>query len=372
MTLTVGLLVNPVAGIGGPAALKGSDGSEAVATAKAAGFESRVPTRVAAALDVLSGLEGEVVFATWAGAMGEDLLEGRGFGVRVLGAATDPLATTPADSRRAARALSDHGCDLLLFAGGDGTARDVFDAVPPGQLTLGIPSGVKMHSGVFANTPAAAGEILREIIEGSLTSVHEAEVRDIDEAAFREGVVRARFYGELTVPTELRYLQATKVGGRESEPLVLNEIAAEVIEHLEPGRHYFMGSGGTVAAIMEALSLPNTLLGVDVICDGELRKADANALELAEIARAHDTGMVITVIGGQGHLFGRGNQQLSPAVIRVVGPENITVVATKSKLSTLEGRPLIVDTGDRDLDRALSGLQRIVTGYEDAVIYRVG
>jgi predicted polyphosphate/ATP-dependent NAD kinase len=277
------------------------------------------------------------------------------------------------DTRQAVREMREHGVDLILFAGGDGTARDIFDEVGSSIPVLGIPAGVKMHSGVFAVSPEAAGELLLQLVRGGLVGLTAREVRDIDEDAFRHDRVRSRFYGEMLVPGEGRYLQHTKVGGRESPELVADDIAEWLVEQMEPGRTYLIGPGSTTAAIMAKLGLANTLLGVDVIRDGELLASDADEAGLLEqLARAPAAAtIVVTVIGGQGHVFGRGNQQFSPQVIREVGPENVLVVAAKSKIAALEGRPLLVDTNDPALDRELCGWHVVITGYDDRILYRI-
>jgi predicted polyphosphate/ATP-dependent NAD kinase len=197
-------------------------------------------------------------------------------------------------------------------------------------------------------------------------------VRDLDEDAFRAGRVQARFYGEMSVPSEHRYLQHVKNGGsQEDEALVLDDIAAGFIEQMEPEVNYLMGSGTTVAAIMQALGLDNTLLGVDLVRNGERMAADCSARELERLTRDQPVCIVLTLIGGQGHIIGRGNQQLSPELLWRAGRDNLYLVATKTKLNALEGRPLIVDSGDLALDAALSGLITVHTGYRDAVLYPV-
>jgi len=236
---------------------------------------------------------------------------------------------------------------------------------------LGVPAGCKMHSAVYAINPEAAGELLAELVDGGLVALHEAEVRDIDEEAFRAGRVQARHYGDLNVPAEARYLQQVKCGGREVEDLVVTEIAAWVIDTLEPDTYYLVGSGSTVAVVMEQLGLPNTLLGVDIIRNEEVVAADVGADRILEVIGDAPARALLTVIGGQGHLFGRGNQQFSPAVIRRLGKGRIDILASRTKLGTLEGRPLVVDTGDAELDRALCGLWPVISGYEDTLLYRV-
>ena len=230
-----------------------------------------------------------------------------------------------------------------------------------------------MHSGVFAVSPEAAGELLVTLATGGLVGLVPREVRDIDEEAFRHDAVRSRFYGEMLVPGEGHYLQHTKVGGRESPELAADDIAEWVVEQMVPERTYFIGPGSTTAAVMARLGLANTLLGVDVVRDGQLLASDADEAKLLAVLGdgAGTATIVVTIIGGQGIVFGRGNQQFSPDVIRRVGLDNIVVIAAKSKITALAGRPLLVDTNDPALDSALCGWRAVITGYEDTILYRI-
>lgn len=368
MSFRLGLVVNPLAGLGGSVALKGSDGSDTAARALALGAEPKAERRAGQALAQLSGLDIEIL--TWGGSMGEEVARTAGFEPRVLGQpVTQP--TTAEDTERAVLAIADAGVDLILFAGGDGTARNICAVLGERCPVLGVPAGVKIHSGVYAVTPAAAGELVAMLVRGELVTLSEGEVRDIDEQAFRAGQVRARYYGDLLVPSEHRYLQHVKNGAREDESLVVADIAADFVETMQPNVRYVIGSGSTVAAIMDELGLPNTLLGVDLIENGELLATDCTEQQLLELTDGYPTRIVITLIGGQGHLIGRGNQQIGAELLRRVGRNALYVVATKSKLNALEGRPLIVDSGDPELDRSLSGLIEIHTGYRDRVLYRI-
>lgn len=228
-----------------------------------------------------------------------------------------------------------------------------------------------MHSACFAISPRAAGEVLRRLLAGELVDLHEHEVRDIDEKSFREGRVSTRYYGELLVPEEGHFLQAVKNAGREVEELAVADIAADVVEELDADTLYIIGPGSTTLAILNELGCEGTLLGVDLLHDGELIAKDVSAAQI-EQALAHHEGparIVLTAIGGQGHLIGRGNQQFSPAVLRAVGRDNLIVVATKTKITELDGRPLLVDSGDPELDENWSGFIRVITGYRDAILY---
>ena len=376
-SLHIGLIVNPLAGLGGALALKGSDGEELRqrVTELQPEQKRRAAARVERALAVLRSRHSDVSFTAWSGPMGGDVLKQAGLCTTVLTDTRengDSLSTAD-DTRAAAKALLENEIDLLVFAGGDGTARDIFDSVGSEFPVLGIPCGVKMHSGVFAVSPEAAGELLLQLLDGGLVGLQLREVRDIDEDAFRQDVVKARFYGEMLVPAQGQYLQQTKVGGRESPDLVAADIADWLSASFDPETLYLFGPGSTTAGIMTSLGLPGTLLGVDVVRNHAVLLNDANEEALLQLLSGHagKAEILVTAIGGQGHIFGRGNQQFSPAVIRAVGLDNITVVAAKSKISGLEGRPLFVDTNDPGLDRALSGYRQVLTGYDDHVLYRV-
>lgn len=369
MSFRLGLIINPLAGLGGSVALKGSDGADIAARALELGAVPRATERTRVALEVVRGMDLQIL--TWGGAMGADLAREMGFQTHELGR-PETLPSRAEDTLLAARALKQAGADLILFAGGDGTARNICEAFDDSIPVLGVPAGVKIHSGVYAITPLAAGELLAMLVRGELVSLGGQEVRDLDEDAFRAGRVQARFYGEMSVPSEHRYLQHVKNGGsQEDEALVLDDIAAGFIEQMEPEVNYLMGSGTTVAAIMQALGLDNTLLGVDLVRNGERMAADCSARELERLTRDQPICIVLTLIGGQGHIIGRGNQQLSPELLWRAGRDNLYLVATKTKLNALEGRPLIVDSGDLALDAALSGLITVHTGYRDAVLYPV-
>lgn len=364
----LGLIINPLAGVGGSVALKGSDGEQTAQEALALGAKPKAGLRTLQALEVLKGLEVEVV--TYPAEMGEDVAIQAGFVPAVIGE-IESGHTSAEDTINAAKALIKENVDLVLFAGGDGTARNICEAISDEVPVLGVPAGVKIHSGVYAVTPHAAGEIIAMLVKGELVTLGEQEVRDIDEVAFREGRVRAKYYGELSVPQEHRYLQHVKNGVKESEELVLDDIAADIIEKMEPDTYYIMGSGSTVAGVMDQLGLDNTLLGVDLIKDNELIASDCTAQQLLDLTQGKDCQLVITLIGGQGHIIGRGNQQLSPELLLRLGKQNINVIATKTKLHALEGRPLIVDSDEPKVNQLLSGVIPVITGYHDSVLYRV-
>lgn len=366
----LGLIINPFAGIGGALALKGSDGKDIREKALAMGAQKKANDKTVLALQQIDQTTRPIEIYTASAEMGETVSRNLGFPTHVVYHPHE-TQTEALDTQLAAEALLEEHLDLILFAGGDGTARNIYDVVGDKIPVLGIPAGCKIHSGVYAITPKSAGRVVNMLVSGEIVSLNDAEVKDIDEQRFREGKVQARYYGEMRVPTELRYVQAVKMGGKESEEMVLADIAAYVIEIMQdqPQTVFVMGSGSTVDAIMQELGLNNTLLGVDLVMDQQVVFADATEQDILDHINGHEAKLVITLIGGQGHVFGRGNQQLSPAVITKIGRPNIMLVATKSKLQSLQGRPLISDSGDSELDQSLAGLMSVITGYKDQVLY---
>ena len=225
----LGVIVNPFAGIGGALALKGSDGAQVREKALAMGAEKKANEKMAKALSILDALSGKFTVVTAQGEMGESVCLALGLPHEVI-YSPSCTQTEGEDSEKAAQAMLEANVDLLLFAGGDGTARNICNVVGAAIPVLGVPAGCKIHSGVYCVSPAAAGQVVSQMIAGELVSEMEAEVRDIDENAFRQGKVIAKHYGEMRVPAELTYIQAVKMGGKEDEALVLDDIAAYVSE----------------------------------------------------------------------------------------------------------------------------------------------
>jgi predicted polyphosphate/ATP-dependent NAD kinase len=336
------------------------------------GAEPEAPDRAVEALKQLARIKDDVEVLTVSGRMGADELRAAGFEPTVL-MSTD-TETTPEDTRRAARELLEAGVDLILFAGGDGTARDVCAAVGDGVTCLGVPAGCKIHSGVYGINPRNAGELAAMYLQGRCAKVKQAEVMDIDEDAFRQGRVTAELYGYLTVPADECRVQGGKAGRAQSEENALNSMAYEIMDRIEPDTLYILGTGSTLMGIKQRLGIAGTLLGVDVMKGGKLVAADVTERQLLELLGppgSVDARIVVTVIGGQGYIFGRGNQQLSPRVIERVGREHIIIVATKSKLAALGGRPLLVDTGKEETNEMLSGYVRVIVGYHEQMAAKV-
>lgn len=356
----IGFLVNPVAGMGGAVGLKGTDGLEVQSEAVKRGASMVAPQRAVAALRSLrlTGLEVEIL--TCSGYMGEKELQEASLPSAIVHGAAE--RSTREDTVLAAKKFVDASADLIVFAGGDGTARDVLEAVDRRVPIIGVPAGVKMHSAVFLNRPEDLGPLVMAFSREPATRT--ADVMDIDEDLFREGVLSARLYGVATVPDDNVRLQSGKMsyqsGSADDEAA---EIGQYVADSMESGVIYIIGPGSTTAAIAEALGVAKTLLGVDVVKDRRVLKSDVSEKDLLEsLEGCTKAKIIVSPIGAQGFFFGRGNQQISGTVIDRVGVENVIVVSTPTKV---KDTPLLrVDTGDDDLDRSLRGRIRVITGYK--------
>ena len=394
----IGLIINPVAGMGGSVGLKGTDHvvEEALRRGAVPGSEKRAET----ALRELLPYKDELLICTGAGHMGGELAQRMGFRTEVLPAGTADapadtadtvisadlktpadidipaasafcFATAGSDTIALGKRLLNEQADLLLFAGGDGTARDIYQAVGTELVCVGIPAGVKIHSPVYAKNPGAAGKLAAMWMSGRIKRYEEKEVLDIDEDAYRSGHINTALYGYLKIPAERALTQNRKAPTPLSDEAAIESIAYEVTDHMEPDVVYLVGAGTTTRGVMKKLGLPNTLIGVDVVENGKVLENDAYGERILSHIRGKRAKLILTVTGGQGFLFGRGNQQLTPEVIRTVGKENLIILATSSKLAELRGNPLLVDTGDDALNEELCGYYRVITGYKEYTVCRV-
>ncbi|MEM3192242.1 MAG: ATP-NAD kinase family protein [Candidatus Micrarchaeaceae archaeon] len=369
MVHKIGLIINPVAGIGGRVGLKGSDGIEIVKKAVSMGGEPVSPARAKQTLSKLSSVKDELEIGTYSGEMGERVARECGFNPTVLRRVYADK-TSAEDTMNAAADLRNWGAELIIFAGGDGTARDIASSIDRSVPVIGIPAGVKIYSGVFAANPSNVAEIVFNFIRGE-TTYEDREVLDIDEEEFRNGVVRSRLYGYMSVPVVRGLIQQSKIGSR-YEPSTVRGVAFGVLNEMEEDEeaYYILGPGTTVKAVADELHIEKTLLGVDICKKGALVGKDLGEREIYSIINGHHAKIVVTPIGGQGYIFGRGNQQLSPKIIKYVGRKNIIVVSTMDKLLSLDG-PLRVDTGDEECDKLLKGYIKVITGPRDFVIWEV-
>jgi predicted polyphosphate/ATP-dependent NAD kinase len=364
--LHIGLLINPIAGLGGELAQKGSDN---LTISLSSLPQSRANQRCYQTLKLLQMYAPQLHFYCATGLMGQDVLTELGFETQIV--YHSPTTTQAQDTIWVAQALMAQPIDILLFVGGDGTARNLCEA-QVSKPVLGIPAGVKMHSGVFALNPESAAEVIIKLITGAGVAVEQAEVRDLDELALQQGKVQAKFYGELTIPVDTKLIQQMKCASPESDELVQTEIAAFVAENLQADVLYLFGVGSTCAAIMAQLGYEHTLLGFDALLNGELVAKDLDSRAIWQWVQHYPTKIILTATGGQGVLIGRGNQQLTPQVLRHVGRDNLWVVASPQKLQQLQGRALVLDTGDAELNQAWQGLIKVTTGYQQEQLYYVG
>lgn len=365
----LGLIVNPIAGIGGRVGLKGSDGAEIQKKALELGAVPQSLNRAIEALEIVKSIKNDVELVTYPSEMGEDAAKKCGLDPIVIGSIIKGK-TTAEDTKNAAKEMLRMGVDIILFAGGDGTARDIYDAVGEAVTVLGIPAGVKIQSATFAINPRNAGELAVLYLRGGC-DVREVEVMDIDEEAVRHGIVSAKLYGYLKIPFQKRLIRGAKVPSSGGDMESMEAIAHEVVNRMKNDYLYIIGPGTTTKAIASKLGLNKTLIGVDVVFKGKLVGIDVNEAQLLRLIENRNAKIIVTPIGGQGYIFGRGNQQISPEVIKKVGKDNIMVVATPEKINLLRGRPLLVDTGDWEVDKMLKGYVRVITGYNEEIIYKV-
>ncbi|SDX09731.1 ATP-NAD kinase family protein [Roseicitreum antarcticum] len=371
--MRLGVVINPVAGLGGAVGLKGTDGMDTVAEALRRGAVPQAGLRARRALQILAQRCPGTVVLTAPGPLGADWLANISLEVTLLPQKT-PRKDNGADTQITVAAMAGQ-VDLIIFAGGDGTARDVLAAAPDTAM-LGIPCGVKMHSGVFALSPANAGHLIADLMQtdASHPSFTEAEVMDIDEAALRAGHIAPHLYGMARIPARPRRMQAAKGrAGARDDQAALALAAAELAKQMPPDTLYIIGPGASAGQVVSALGEMPTLLGVDAVQGGKVVARDAQAAELhALTTQARAVRLVLGVTGQQGFLLGRGNQQIDPGVIRAAGGRDaLDILATQAKLNALAQPCLWVDTGCAELDQVLSGYVRVRTGAGEMQMMRI-
>jgi predicted polyphosphate/ATP-dependent NAD kinase len=370
----LGLIVNPIAGMGGPAGQKGTDEASALARARALGVRPLAAERAGRALAKLLPLAGELSVLAAAGSMGADLSRELGFTTTTVGPEAQAAmieGTRAEDTREAAAAMAGAGLDLLLFAGGDGTARDIL-SVAPDLPVLGVPTGVKMHSAVFAASPDAAGHVAAGVLrEPSAARWRQAEVMDIDEDLLRAGHVAARLFGYARSPDDRRRMQNCKSRGDASDDAALDALAARLSAAMDPATVYVLGCGETMRRIKRRLGGEGTLLGVDLALGGRLIATDVDEARLLRLTEGAPTRVIVSVTGGQGFVFGRGNQQISARLLARIGRDAVTIVTSQRKLTGLDPSCLRVDTGDPAVDAIFSGYMRVETAPGRSMIMQV-
>ena len=340
-----GLIVNPIAGMGGSVGLKGTDG-EIIKDAIKLGAKPVVPKRIDRFLSHVEAKD-EMYLLVAPGKMGEDYV------------------------KRIAKLMLEEQVELLIFCGGDGTARDIFDAIELKIPVVAIPSGVKMFSSVFALNPKAAAQIVNTFIEEK-TDTQEKEILDIDEDAFRDNRLVSKLYGYLVVPKIQNLIQNAKDSSKVGRTIEENkyEIAQQIIETMEEGTLYLLGPGTTVKSITDQLNLVKSLLGVDAIYNKSLVGEDLNENGIIDLLdKYQETIIIVTPIGGQGFVFGRGNNQFTPKILKRVGKKKIIIISTEEKIKNL--KCLRVDTGNEEVDNLLKGLTKVIIGYKEELVCKI-
>ncbi len=369
----LGLIINPISGMGGSVGLKGTDGAEILQKALQLGAKPSANDRAKEVLKEIVAVRSKLRFITCPGFMGEMSLREMGFEYEVI---RDPIFELVANQTNT---TSDHtkiACEimkkindikLILFCGGDGTARDICESIGQDKPCLGIPAGVKIYSGVFAVNPKSAGTLISQYLWDEI-GLAELEVLDIDEDEFRNGRLISRIFGTLFTPFNPDFSQASKEGTPDSDLNNQERIAKRVIEAFESDIYYIIGPGTTIKAITDLLNQQKTVLGVDLLYNGKLIAQDLNEKQILEIIEGKKVKVIVSPIGKQGFLFGRGNLQLSPRVLRKIGTQNIIIISTKYKICTIPNRILRLDTRDSELDASMRGLYKIIVDYDEFII----
>ena len=375
MKRKIGFIVNPIAGMGGKVGLKGTDGvlKKAIELGATRVAPQKAETMLQEFLINFSNND-DIQWLTCKGDMGSNELENAG--IKNFNIIHEPIKgnTTAEDTKKACEFFLIHNVDLIVFCGGDGTARDIFEIVGTKIPILGIPSGVKMHSGVFGINVNATAKMLHEFVNGSLT-IGDTEIMDLDEELYRNGKWNIRLFGIAKGIVEPTYIQVGKTSYESvSDEEIKDELAEHIAEEMEKNTDYLFifGSGGTIDYISKKLGLNNTLLGIDAIYQRKLIGKDLNEEKILNLLeKYHKSKVILSPIGAQGFILGRGNLQLSPKVIKKIGIENIIVVSTPSKLADT---PFIrVDTGDKKLDQLFVEKEfiMVVIGYRLSRVVKI-
>lgn len=375
MTSKIGFLVNPIAGMGGRVGLKGTDG--VYKKAKKMGAEEIAEKKAEETIEEFLkkyDSDEKIKWYTCTGSMGEKILKKNNVKNIEIIYKKDPQETNSDDTKKACKEFLKKDVDLIFYCGGDGTTRDIYSVVEDKIPILGIPSGVKMHSGVFGINTKASAKILYEFIEGNLT-VGEADIMDLDEDLYRKGEWKVKLYGIAKGIVEPTYVQVGKASFQSvSEDYIKDELAEHIEDEIKenPDYLYLFGSGGTINYISKKLDIKNTILGIDAIYENKNLGKDLNEKKILKLLDKYPKAKVIlSPIGAQGFILGRGNLQLSPTIIEKIGLDNIIVISTPTKIK--ETPVLRVDTGDEKLDKKFEEKEYImvVIGYRLSRVVKI-
>jgi predicted polyphosphate/ATP-dependent NAD kinase len=364
----IGFLVNPIAGMGGAVGLKGTDGDTYLEALKR-GAKPVTPNKARIFLSSIKH-KSDIYLISAPRDMGEIIVREYDIEYEIVGSLRGNT-TTDKDTKRIIKKIIDRGIDLLIFVGGDGTARDIYDVIGAEIPVLGVPSGVKMFGSVFAINPRAAAEVIDAFVEGEV-DIEENEVLDINEEAFRKSLLDVRLYGYMKIPLVRDLVQVGKEPSHTkiSEKSNKHAIANYFKENIEENVLYLLGPGTTIRLITDEFNLDKTLLGIDALYNNNLIGRDLNESEILNLLEKFEKAkIVVSPIGGQGFIFGRGNQEFSPKILEKVGKNNIIVVSTRSKIDKLSC--LRVDVGKDEINELLRGYTRVITDYNQEVLKKV-
>ena len=375
MGIKVGFLINPIAGMGGAVGLKGTDGPlylEALRRGARPEAHLRALRFLKRCLEIGLFNSKDVTFIVANGVMGCKYFIELGISEDSFKCLGIPKrdSTTSDDTKACVREFIKYGVDVIVFVGGDGTARDIIEVTKGEVPLIGVPAGVKMYSACFAVSPESAADLLNLFIKNQ-ASINYVDIVDVDEySIFASDRLRLRTYGK-SLAISHKYLVTSSKELIRGDEVDKEGIAEYFIE--EYFRHdvpYILGPGSTVKYIADKLGVPKTLLGFDAVLGKRLIGKDLSEKDILYIISNYGIPyVVLSVIGGQGFIIGRGNKQLTARVLRIIGKNRIIVVATKAKL--LHHKYLLIETGDIELDEKLSGYWRVITGYREETIVRV-
>jgi len=359
---SIGLVVNPIAGMGGKVGLKGTDGKEILEKARQLGSEPEAPLKAVRALEKLVPIKDEFTLFVAGGDMGENEAKKADLNYEVVYTPSEN-ETSVSDTTAVCETFEEKDVDLILFVGGDGTARDIHEAIESRIPVIGIPAGVKIYSAVHGNSPESAGKLAHDFINGVDLTLKEAEVIDLDEEGFRNDEVNIKIFGYMTVPQDETYMQNMKSPSPQSDSEAQESIALHVIDNLEDDVFYIVGSGSTPSQVLKELDQPVTVLGIDIMKNKETVAKDVNEQEILETIGQERAKLMVTPMGGQGYILGRGNQQLSSEVLKRIDKDDVIVLATPGKIQTLGRRDMLIYTLDDEINDKLSGYYKVVVGY---------
>ncbi len=370
---TLGLIVNPISGMGGSVGLKGTDGRDILEKAINLGATPNALNRTKELLNELKSVKSKLKFITCPKFMGELILKKMDFNCEII---EDPIFndikeiydSTAEHTTIAAEIMkSIKDLKLILFVGGDGTARDIVSAIGKEKPSLGIPAGVKVYSSVFSINPRMASSIIIQFLWDEIP-LKESEVLDIDEDEYRKGKLVSKLYGHLLTPYNPDYLQYSKIGSPHSDLNNQERIAKRIVESFEKDVYYLIGPGTTTKAITDRLNQKKTVLGIDLLLNNKIITQDLNEQQILTYIKDKKIKIIVSLIGRQGFLFGRGNLQFSPIILKKIGPQNIIILSTKYKLQNIPNQILRLDTRSAELDEKMRGFYKVLVDYDDIKI----